>query len=266
MLGSEGLAFCGKDKGLWVRWSQILGVVKIGAVAFILVPRQPPKAPWIEVKPKELPKEAANVDALISLIESRKTSGSYRATSARRVPMSLQELERRVLAREGVPGAVEIPPRVLLDSQNKLPYWAKVAPGFGGFVGAGISAVGAAVVGSLINMPDLGALLFYGGGLGGGITGVTLGKKLQHNQLTRPENIPRILVMAPDGCIIGFETGRRALAWRDISRIVVEQFGAHSYLAVYDHETNLGRIQEGWFGKPLQLIVGVANAYRTSLQ
>ncbi len=266
VLGSEGLAFRGKGTGLWVRWPQILGVVQIGAVGFILVPRQPPNPPWIEVKPKDLPTEAATLPALIALINARKVSGGYRATTERRVPLGLAELERRVLAREGVPGAVEIPPRVLLDSQNKLPYWAKIMPGFGGLVGGAVVGIGALALGMAAHLPDLAAVLFYGGGLGGGITGVTVGKKLQHNQLARPENIPRILVMAPDGCVIGFETGRRALAWSDIDRFVVEQFGDHSYLSVYDHEQNLGRIQEGWFGKPLQLIVGVANAYRKSVQ
>ena len=74
-----------------------------------------------------------------------------------------------------------------------------------------------------------------------------------------------MLVLAPDGCIIGFRTGVQTLRWSDVGRFEAArvQSSLELGLVVRGPEGGvLGEIDAAWLDAPLLLVVAVAEAYR----
>lgn len=75
----------------------------------------------------------------------------------------------------------------------------------------------------------------------------------------------RVLVLAPDGCVVGFRSGVRVLAWPEIGRFRVAPSPVtyEDALVVTDAAGNvLGDIEASWLDAPLPLVAQVAEAYR----
>jgi hypothetical protein len=93
--------------------------------------------------------------------------------------------------------------------------------------------------------------------LGGGVLGAALGAA-GGLALTRGLR-GRVLVLAPDGAVVGFSTGIEVVAWASVGAFVARQ----GQLGVLDAQGAVrGVIDATWFTRPLALIVAVAETYR----
>lgn len=176
-----------------------------------------------------------------------------------------------MLSHDDVPGALEVP------------VGHGPGAGFNRFLAAAASGTAGGATGlvaALTVMPSMaGALAGVGLALG---AATPAGWNVLQRRMRRK---PRVLVLAPDGCVIGFPGGVRAYGWHEI-----DGFGeTHAALPgrlrpLYPHlEVTLreadpatstaegvtpikarrkGRLAAAWFGAPLPLIIRVAEAYR----
>ena len=71
-----------------------------------------------------------------------------------------------------------------------------------------------------------------------------------------------MLVLAPDGCVVGLPTGPEAFAWTEIGDFQHAGEGGSRRLEVRRRGgESAGSIDAAWFGAPLELITAVAQAY-----
>ncbi len=255
-LTPEGIVANEDFKRLDVRWDQVFGVALMpeGAPtkAFVLVPRQPPAPPWIEVRPAELPEDAPDLETLATRIRGRVEQSGYRDRGLQRPMLPPDQLMAKVLAREDVPGALEIP----------------VGAGPGGWWRRGVDLLASGSAGGLLGL--------YGGALTGSAmlavviagAGATVGAALplafarNWRSLRSRSKRPRVLVLAPDGCVVGLPTGPEAFAWSDIGGFHEAVEGRGRRLEVRRRDGSIaGSIDAAWFGAPLELITAVAQAY-----
>lgn len=248
------------------RWEQVFGVALVPEVdprrAFVLVPRRPPEAPWIEIVPKDLPDElrAEGLEGLARRVRERMSQRGYRSGGPTRPLLEPAALMQRVLAREEVPGALEVP----------------VGPGPGGWwrrfldVFAGGSAGGLAglYAGAFTGSPLVALAVAAAGATVG--AGVPIALSSSFESLRARRRRPRVLVLAPDGCVVGLPSGPEVFAWPNVARFSAEEHpppGRASplrpCLAVHLSDGRVaGTIDAAWFAEPLALIVAVAEAYR----
>jgi len=258
-----------------VPWDAVLGALALPAHApkqlHVLAPRRPPAPPWFTVTADQLPPELSDegLTGLAQRIEARAQVGSYRDHAGQRPVLGPSELLARVLSHDDLPGALEVP------------VGHGPGAGFNRLLASAATATAGsatALVAGLALAPSLTGVL-------GGV-GMLLGAAAPagwHQLQRRMRRKPRVLVLAPDGCVIGFPSGVRAFAWDE-----VEGFGeAEAALPgrvrpLYPHlEVTLraaqplgsdpaqpharsarGRLAAAWFDAPLPLIIRVAEAYR----
>lgn len=257
------------------RWDAVLGAVALPAEApkqlFVLAARRPPAPPWFTVTAEQLPPELreGGLQEVAQRIEARARVGSYRDHAGQRPVLPPSELLARVLEHDDVPGALEVP------------VGHGPGAGFNRFLASAASATAGtatAFVAGLTLAPSFTAVI-AGTGLLLGAASPTGWHLLQR----RMRRKPRVLVLAPDGCIIGFPSGVRAFGWSEI-----EGFGETEaplpgrFRPLYPHlevtlraaewlgddptkpatQKTRGRLAAAWFDAPLPLIIRVAEAYR----
>lgn len=247
----------------FARWTDVLSVVKRGDAAFILAPRRPPAAPWIRVGPQQID---GDVDSFLRRLDERRRSGGYRdSVRAQRQNLQLDELRRRVSAREPVPGALEVPSTIVLGRS---------------YPGLGLAQVASITISSLLGVffatglviaadaPELAGLCSYAGIFGGILAGALLARSIGRRwRAAKDATLPRqrVLVLAPDGCIIGFRTGVRTLRWSSVGRFEsgrIEPDYETGLIVRGADDQKLGEIEAAWLDAPLELVVAVAEAYR----
>lgn len=223
-------------------WSQILAVTRVDGALYVCAARRPPRPPWFVVADDVA---AGRIER--ALEERRGARESYRgAAPERREALSPDEVRRRVLLREDLPGAIEVP---LGIPKPKALHHALIGAVFGGGFGLQIGAEAeswpVAAVAALMTTAA------FGGGM--------------HFALWRRwSKRPRVLVMTPDAFVAGLDGGQvRAHPW---SAIVGFRRGVHfgkDALAVIDGDGSLlARVEARLFGVPLDLLIALAEAYR----
>lgn len=255
------------------RWQDVLGVASLPPSerflpqAFVLVPRRPPRPPWFVVGPGVLPPElrAAGTVGFADQVRQRISSWGYRSADAGRPRLPPEEVLERVLARDALPGAVEVPigppPDRLATGWRQALGFVSVAGGsavMSGYLGLLVGGI----LGAALVQPWLAALALPAAAAGGAV-GLGVG---MHQ---RGRSLSRVLVMTPDACVVAFYDGVRALGWGAIAAF---RKGAlyrpdlqheSPALEVVGHDGNVvGRVEAHWFSVPLDVVVAVGEAYR----
>lgn len=107
--------------------------------------------------------------------------------------------------------------------------------------------------------------------LSGLITGGVAGAATMYHVTRDEKGTGRVLALAPDGVVIGLPEGVNVFPWHGLGAFRAEPRvapgGSHQsfpHLIVVDaHGEEVGAIDETWFGRPLAIIVEVAEAYRS---
>jgi len=263
-LTSEGLWTCRAGLHTFAPWSCVLAAARIGATLYVLVPRRPPKPPWIEVSEKRAREAGTTVEELAAGIEARLShEGGYRDAVEKRSLLRPEQLLEGLVADDPVPGTVEVPVGPGPDHQKTL-----VERVFTTALGGGIGIFGG-VYGGMLLTAIVGPVAWafpaaMVAGAAAGAIGIW--------RLTEPRrSTGRVLALAPDGCVVGLPDGVRVWAWADLgpfetkSRSVwkgmVRREEAH--LVILDGDgRELGAMHHSWFSRPLALIVEIAEAYR----
>lgn len=263
-LDEAGLAFADDGRLVRVRWDQVFGAERVTTGAserlFVMVPRQPPSPPWIEITLGHLPASlrAGGLAGLERMVEERISRRGFRE-GPRREAMDLDTLTARVMARDDVPGAVEVPVKISGGSAVP-PLWL----------------VGVAPVGAVASLAALVAYLLWPVVLAGGLRAmgalaitsavvalVTFAVAMLARQRAiarQRHRLPaRVLVMCPDGFVIGTKRGVRSFRWSDVGGLV-ERLGVLAVLA--PNGATIAEVEAKWFAEPLWLITKVATAYR----
>lgn len=225
---SEGVRY----KNAFATWDQALGVFPMGRKYYVLVPRQPPNPPWLEVVgltgKARMTFEAA--------LQHQKDMVGYRSVTRALPPLSPQHLLERVIAREPIPGLLEIPYRASL-----APMW------IGGAILVYFLAVTFLHWAALVLV--ILALMFV-------VSGV-------RDALLRrrwfKSNKKRVLVLCPDGCVVGIRGGPRAFSWSEIGKF---EFVRNAIVLRDRTGAQLVALQAAYFGAPLSLVCAVAESYR----
>ncbi|MEO0323442.1 MAG: hypothetical protein AAF447_10830 [Myxococcota bacterium] len=264
-LDGGGVAYQRLGTHVRARWDQVLGVVALPADAprraFLLLPRRPPAPPWVELGPRELPAgfnpDEKGFERFVRVVRERSAHRDYRA-GTRGAQLSPETLMDRVLARTEVPGALEVP----------------VGAGPGGWWRRSLDLIAGGSAGGLFGLyagmlTGAGAVALGVAAAAGAAAGATLPVAASKSfGFRRRSRRPRVLVLAPDGCVVGLPTGPRAYGWGQIGAF---RAGEHQLPGLRPRlclEVELasgqvaGRIDASWFGDPLELIVSVAEAYR----
>ncbi|MCC7540285.1 MAG: hypothetical protein IT379_28965 [Deltaproteobacteria bacterium] len=269
-IGEEGIALVSSRRCSLARWSEVFGVAVLEpsrdadeARAYVLVPRRAPRPPWFEVTLDMLPDDVARegLQGLARAVRERSQHWGYRSVRVERPRMTADELYARLLAEQAVPGAVEVPigrGPFERESTWMKGVWAIVASGGGLLMGGYAGAIAGAIF-----IEALGSAAAIGGLASGAAVGAIGAAAL----VLKPAKgaTGRVLALAPDGCVIGFRERVRALPWSDIMRFqdgYIPETGRPALVVVGSHGDVLGRVDEAWFSKPIELIVAVAEAYR----
>ena len=263
-LGSRGLVWRGPEGEAKAPWSALLGVVLLPRdapeVAYVMVPRRPPMPPWLEVGREGLPGELGEggFAALRDLIRQRSQQRGYREVRHVHVGRDPAQLRADVLARREIPGSLEVPVGPGPLTERRL---------FKRSVGGAL----AGALGGVMIHPDpftIVAVAFLGGALP-----TLLGRRARRPRLRltgRPKH--RVLVLTPEGAVVGLPDGVRAFSWTELQRFERGRYEFRAFgdvreerdcLAVVERSGRvIGRIDAAWFDAPLDLIVAVAEAYR----
>lgn len=239
---AEGLVLTRAKRASAIRWEDILVPVRLDEPRRLLVAaaRRPPLAPWFEMGGNDVARIERVVRARLDAIDHR----GYRERRRARDIVPPDEVLTRVLERRALPGAVEIP-------------------------AATPSAIRSALVGASIGGATLGLYGFVFGPAGfvaGGTLGALGGASLLGGiEVLRKRSAGRVLVLTPDAFVGGLD-GRsvRAIPWFRVGRFTegVDDVGAPA-LEVFGPDNGLiARVGARFFGKPLDVIVAVAEAYR----
>lgn len=240
---SEGIVLRRGRIASAVRWDEMLVPIRLEAPPRLLIsaPRRPPRAPWFEIAGRDVERIERALRARLEALDHH----GYRERRRRRPTMPPDEVLSEVLARRPLPGAVEIPaatPSVLRSAA------------LGGTVGGLTVGFYGLMVGTA------GALIGLGVGLLGGAAMMGLVESI------KKRTVGRVLVLTPDGFVGGLDgQSLRAVPWLRVSRFStgVDDQGRDA-LEVFGVEQELvARVAARWFGAPLDVIVAVAEAYRT---
>lgn len=253
-LDEAGIVFDDGDLVIRSSWRQVFGVAVSGGAAYLLMPRRPPAPPWVVVRRQNLPDEVSEVDAFAEHVRLRIGRTSYRGGGPQRPLLPPAELLERVLRRQEVPGALEIP----------------VGAGPSGWWRRGVDVLTSGTAGALAGMyagtflsGGILPLVVAGCGIAGAITPVFVADSWR--TLRKNASSPRVMVLAPDGCVVGLPSGPAAFAWSDVgafSNAKSEATNRQELSVVSGEGEPIGSIDAAWFGEPLDLIVAVAEAYR----
>lgn len=270
----SGLLHVRSGRATFARWSDILGVVEHEGRAYVLVPRRTPASPWIEVDADMLGDEPDAVRTFAKRLRERGKGGGYRdAVQQRRQSLTRKKLKQKVTAREPVPGALEVPSTVVLGrSYPGLGFVQAFTLMLGGGLGyvLAMTLMIASASGYRAEPNPAAMLALYILPIAGIALGAWAAKKIGARwRAAKDRTFPRqrVLVLAPDGCIVGFRNGVRTLKWS-----MVGAFSCGPTEPNYDDElvvTNaegerIGAVDAGYLDAPLELVVAVAEAYRQS--
>lgn len=265
-----GLLHVKGGEATFARWSDVLGVREHRGATYVLVPRRSPAPPWIRVDPELLGE--ATTARFAQRLRDRLSGGGYRdAVRRRRQDLSTAQLLHQVRAREEVAGALEVPSTIKLG--GKYPgLWLGQLAAFGLGVGAGylllflLMLVGVAMrePAFMLVVQLMAYFALFGGMIGGGLGAREVAKRWKARvDATRPRQ--RVLVLAPDGCVVGFRTGVRALKWSQVGRFEIGPTRPDNEdgLVVRGLDGKiLGDIAAAWLDAPLDLVVAIAETYR----
>ena len=264
-LTPTGVAYVESGNAYEATWDQVFGVALVPSEApkraFILVPRKPPQPPWFEVRPQDLPEEVADLEALGNLVRNRIAQRGYRDMGPRRPLLDAESLMQRVLARGDLPGALEVP-----VGAGPGGWWRRSLDLFAAGSAGGLAGLYA---GALTGNPALAVGAAAAGVIFGASVPVAMASNWRSVRLRARK--PRVLVLAPDGCVVGLPQGPRAFSWPDVAAFSEskhqppgrENAPPRRCLQLTLADGNIaGRIDAAWFAEPLELIVAVAEAYR----
>lgn len=272
-LTEHGLLVCGSERASVASWQDIFGVAVLAPSArwlpqaFVLAPRRPPHPPWFAVAPGMLPPElrSAGIAGFTEQVRQRISPWGYRSARAERPRLAPEEVLERVLARDALPGAVEVPVGPPPDPTQGG--WSRAAgvvslAGGSAFITGYFGLIAGGLLGAVLVQPWLAALALPAAALGGAV-GLGVGVK----GTKRSE--ARVLVMTPDACVVGFYHGIRALAWGTIAAFRAGTFwrpdlgrGSPALEVVGLNDEPIGFVESHWFAEPLELVVAVGEAYR----
>lgn len=226
---SDGVRY----KTAFASWDQVLGVFKKGRRFYVLVPREPPHPPWLEVS--ELTREER--ERFESALQHQMDNTGYRASRRAAPPIPPERLLQLAIARQPIPGLVEIPFRSSL-----APLW------IGGALFTYLLAASFLRWAAVLVLLALG-LLFL-------LTGA---REALVRRRWFSSNKKRVLVLCPDGCVVGVRGGPKAFSWSEIGKFELENN------AIVLRDRNGGQLvalQASYFGAPLSLVCAVAESYR----
>lgn len=264
-LDEDGVELTREEHATRATWSDVLGIIVLGPSAYVLVPRAPPRPPWIEVRLSMLDPSLreGGLEGFAARVRERVGQRGYRDAKPRGPAMDAATLMARVMDKSAIRGALEVPVgRGAQDTRSD----AKRLVDSG--IGAGTGGVGGGYVGMLVGALAAGGLglpLEVGGWVGGvlGTVGAAAVGGVLGFRRMRTSLRGRVMVLTPDGCVIGFPGAPRAFVWGDLQSFRIEREDGHAFLVVSGiHGDVLGRIDGLWFGAPLELIHAVAEAYR----
>lgn len=221
-----------------VPWDSILTVVEVRDRALLCAPRRPPRAPWFELG------STSSARVVQAHNERRVARSTYRNTSTAERAVDLQRLLVRVLAREPIAGAIEVP------VGRPPPSW--MAP----VVTSAVVGCTTLIGGALLTVPLLGVL-------GGAIAAVTSGAGVRAFAVRGHRRRPRVLVLTPDAFVGGLDGGAvRAIGWNEIEGFRSARDAEGESLEVVDRtERVVARVAARYFGVDVDVVVAVAIAY-----
>lgn len=237
---ARGIVVRSSSRWSAIPWEQVLAVARADGQGFVLVPRRPPAPPWFVVSPAIADRIAASV------AERRAARASgYRGSRARAPAPPPEEIRRRVLGRDDVPGAIEVPlgiPRPSLAGPSAV----------GGVFGATMAlqvAVDWGVIAAGIT--GLAAALLFGGGL-------------HFAMWRRYARRPRILVMTPDAYVAGLDGDAvRAIPWHRVAAFREASVADRPAIEVVDRDGDVvARTEARLFGIDRGVLIALAEAYR----
>lgn len=266
-----GLLHVESGRATFAQWADVLGIREHEGDVYVLVPRRPPSPPWIQVTPEMIGGESPK--AFIARLEERGTSGGgYRdAVRTRRQNLTTKELRDRIVRHDPVPGALEVPSTIMLGvSYPGLgPVQGTVFFTFGGagFVAMEVISVAPQMNGgdpSMVLVSTMaGYAVFFGMIVAGAALTMFVGKKWRE---AKNKTLPRqrVLVLAPDGCIVGFSSGVSALSWSEVGSFEagISKAGEDALFVRNPDGRLLGEMDAGWLDAPLSLVVKIAETYR----
>ncbi|MCA9604864.1 MAG: hypothetical protein KC619_04695 [Myxococcales bacterium] len=267
-----GLLHVIEGRATLVRWADVLGVLEHEGEAFVLGPRRPPREPCLAVSRELLGDEPDAVGAFVRRVRERGAGSGYRdAVRQHRQGLAPDELVERVRARAAVPGALEVPSSIYIGKlghplEGLVLFGIVLAGWLSGVVGiiAVAAIAGASGYRGAEAIIQLSGLVPYVGVVLAAFVAVRLRRAWR---AARKAELPRqrVLVLAPDGCVIGFRTGVRTLAWSDVGSFAIGPTEPSYDEGLVVHDANgkkLGDLDAGWLEQPLGLVVAVAETYR----
>lgn len=236
-------------------WAEVLGIARVGSTVYVLAPRRPPHPPWMEI---DAPSVGRDADELASELRERSERAGYREARIERALLAPTELLSRVIARDDVAGAVEVPVTFAAPVARHEAWFAMLGAAAG--LGIGVMvwlAIGVERAGELASYPIIALAI------AGLMLGVKLSRAIGPGRVERP----RVMVLAPDGIVASLDGKVRALRWDRIERIdrAVEADRAgdvEDRVRVITKKGKTHRIDVRWLDAPIELVVAVGEAYR----
>lgn len=241
-IAPEGLALVRGRRASAVRWQDILVPIRLDEPRRLLIAtaRRPPHPPWFELAGEDVAAIERALRARFDALDHR----GYRQKRQRVEPIPADQVLGSVLAREPLPGAVEIPAATPGIARSTV---------MGAAVGGGTLAFYGVLFGPLGMVAAAGVGALGGGLLMGGI------------ELARKRAAGRVLVLTPDAFVGGLDgQDVRAVPWFRVGRFAAgfDAVGADALEVLAPDQQVLARVAARFFGKPLDVIVAVAEAYR----
>jgi hypothetical protein len=223
-----------------VPFGEVLGIVRDRDAAVLLAPRRRPSPPWFVIPATSL---GDSLDAFVDSIDRRTREGHYREAPARRSLRSKEDLRTAVLSRRPIPGEVDVPVGLGPGGKRRLQ------------LGLGASSATIAFGGALFAAaPLVGAPIAT---LGAAAAMVSLGRFVRDRRR-------RVLVLAPDGLVVGLPEGVLALEWHELAPIGIDEMEPGRGLAFRDRDLlAIGFLHESWIAAPLERVAAIAEHYRT---
>ena len=238
----EGVALVRGRSASAVRWSEILVPIRVDEPRRLLIAaaRRPPHPPWFEIGGRDV----AEIEDVVRTRLEAFEHGTYRERRRTRDPLPPDEVLTQVLAKNDLPGAVEIPAATPSVWKSAL-------------LGASVGGASLGLYGLAFGPWGLLAAATLGAVGGGGLLGTV--------EVVRKRSVGRVLVLTPDAFVGGLDGHSvRSIPWTRVHRFadgVTEQ--GEDALEVFGHDKSLiAQVAARYFGAPLDVIVAVAEAYR----
>lgn len=267
-----GLLHVEEGVATFARWSDVLAMRIHSGHLYVLVPRRSPSPPWIRLSPALFGESGPEVlKSIQSRLESRLMGGGYRdAVRRQRQDLDTDELLWRVKNREQIPGVLEVPSTIKLGGSYPWMRAGQLAVFAAGSAFGYALMFGGFFVGAMLNdeIGTMFALFSYFAIFAGVLLGAFAASQLAKHWRARVDAgrpRQRVLVLAPDGCVVGFRTGVRALAWSRVGEFTsgpTQPDYEHGLIVRGLRGETLGDISAGWLDAPLELVVSIAETYR----